>query len=139
MNGLHKIFGYGGLVPFIGLVTIAQWQTSLWDIELKPVLNAYAALIYSFIGGIYWAGSLTQSTLTAKTNNLLLTLSIAMMLWAWSWLIFDNLPFYIMALSFWALPVFEAFWVKSIFASDFMKMRRNLSLVAGFCLISLHF
>ena len=142
MNNLHRVLGYGGLIPFIGLAMFYHYPDELMyqliGTEQSPIgfwLVSYAALIYSFIGGVYWSISLQKNY-----NNLvpLLLLSIFMMLWAWLWILKPALfsP-WIMALSFWLLPIIEYRWLKGIMNDDFRKMRLHLSIIAGLSLMSL--
>lgn len=142
MNHFHRLMGYGGLIPFITLALFFHYPDDLLQ-QLLGVsssaiamwLVSYAALIYSFIGGIYWAVSLNS-----YLRQPLVLLSILMMLWAWLWILLAQVvPFWLMALSFWLLPIIEAKWLKEDLAEDFRKMRMHLSLVAGLSLITMHF
>lgn len=140
MNILHRILGYGGLIPFIGLASIAHYPQELLNSlfnsqpDIQFWLISYAALIYSFIGGIYWSSSLIN-----QNRNGILLLSIVMMLWAWMWVLMpDSIAAWLMALSFLALPLIEFKWLKSDWSDDFIKMRLQLSVLAGLSLLSLH-
>lgn len=65
MHKLHDYYGYGGLLPFIGLGIAASIHNPIY-------INAfisYAALIYSFIGGIYWHTTLTDQTVRERGKD----------------------------------------------------------------------
>jgi len=65
MHKLHDYYGYGGLLPFIGLGIAASIHNPIY-------INAfisYAALIYSFIGGMYWHTTLTDQTVRERGRD----------------------------------------------------------------------
>lgn len=137
MNKIHTKLGFYGLIPFFGL---AIW--SGLAAEKAPILNAlatYATLIFSFIGGIYWAGNLKENS----QQKAIAWISIAVMLWAWLWLLAGNFgyttPFWLMALSFWVLPLIEKRFMTEIFSANFIRMRRDLSILAGLALVMVTF
>lgn len=137
MNKYHRLFGYGGLIPFISLALLFQFQDDLpltflenSASTISSWLISYAALIYSFIGGIYW-----HTTLNRHSNPFVLTFAILMMLWAWLWILaIPLIPIWLMAVSFFILPIIESQWLKEALGSEFRTMRFHLSMVAGICL-----
>ena len=153
MNIWHAVFGYAGLIPFIGLTALMlmnQPSAEFW-------LMSYAALIFSFLGGVQWLATLmpvlpssaSMSTYTSHSDkpvlesvvsgsSLLLKQAVAVgvMLWAWLWLIVPQVDWFIWAgLSFWGLWLYERLYFSKAYPSGFMTLRRNLSLVAGACLL----
>ncbi len=134
MNNIHAKLGTYGLIPFIGL---ALWAGFAEDkAPILFALTAYAALIFSFIGGVYYAANLKDN---AKQKTIA-WISAGVMIWAWMWLVASQFgittPFWLMAISYWALPVIEKRYMGDIFTDDFRRMRRDLSVVAGIALIS---
>lgn len=159
MNVWHAVFGYAGLIPFIGLTALMlmnQPSAEFW-------LMSYAALIFSFLGGVQWLATLTPvsplspsasmsettSTSTSHSDQPVLesvisgssilvkqAVSVGVMLWAWLWLIVPQVDWFIWAgLSFWGLWLYERLYFSKVYPSGFMTLRRNLSLVAGACLL----
>jgi len=130
MTPWHFVLGYAGLLPFIGLLI-------LMGLDYSPAafwLLSYAALIYSFLGGVQWMATLNASNGQHKT--LKQWVSVLVMLWAWLWLIVPQMDWFILAgLSFWSLWIYERALFNETYAINFMKMRRNLSLVAGLSLL----
>ena len=84
------LLGYGGASPFVALAVLSILFEERFFIE---ALIAYAAVILSFLGGIYWGAAinnLSQNELTAslKTN---LSISVTPALAAWGTLLIKNL------------------------------------------------
>jgi len=127
MTSWHRYLGYAGLIPFI-VLSLA----SLADIQHAHFfLLSYAALIFSFLGGILWGCSL-QLRLTPHVS----LVSISCMLWAWLWLLMPGYDWLIpAALSFVLLWLYEWFLLKQRMNRDFLKLRGQLSLVAAFSLL----
>ncbi|MBN2866050.1 MAG: DUF3429 domain-containing protein [Thiotrichales bacterium] len=134
MTPWHVVLGYAGLIPFIGLPLLMVWgsahfpQAAFW-------LISYAALIFSFLGGVQWMATLKAED--QKNSTFKQIMSVSVMLWAWLWLIVPQIDWFILAgLSFWALWIYEYFAMNQAYPKTFIQMRRNLSLVAGVSLMS---
>lgn len=127
MTSSHRYLGYAGLVPFV-VLSLA----SLADIEHAHFfLLSYAALIFSFLGGILWGQSL-QLRLAPHAS----LVSISCMLWAWLWLLMPGYDWVILAaLSFVMLWLYEWFLLRQHVAKGFLQLRGQLSLIAAFCLL----
>lgn len=143
MNVWHRLLGYAGLIPFLGLTGLVlthQANAEFW-------LMSYAALIFSFLGGVQWFATLHVAQLPSDQfadqsavheDRLLFKqgVSVGVMLWAWLWLIVPQVDWFIWAgLSFWVLWLYERSLFSNIYPNTFMTLRRNLSLVAGSCLL----
>lgn len=131
MNPWHYVLGYAGLIPFVGLSVLIALDTP----QAEGWLLSYAALIFSFLGGVQWMATLK----TDDTDNLTWKqiISVSVMLWAWLWLMVPQVDWFILAgLSFWLLWVYERVTLMVFYSTAFMQMRRNLSFVAGLSLIS---
>lgn len=124
---MHKVLGYAGLIPFIGLAVLIQFGYT----DAKFMLISYAALIFSFLGGVQWMVSLQHALSTTRQ-----VISVSVMLWAWLWLLLPELNWFLIAgLSFWLLWVYERMLFIQQYPADFMVLRRNLSAIAGLSLI----
>lgn len=129
MTGQHRLLGYAGLIPFIGLALLsfsdAYPASHQW-------LLSYAALIMSFLGGLMWHASL-QHQLPRHVS----IVSVMLMLWAWCWLLFPNVNwFWWAAWSFLAVWLYEKRYLSAVYSPAFMRLRAQLSLVAAFSLIA---
>lgn len=123
----HRVFGYSGLIPFVTLpIAIALIGTpySTW-------LMSYAALIFTFLGGVLWMASLQEGS-----PKHISWVSIIVMLWAWCWLLFPYaFTFHITGLSFFLLWLYEKSFLTKIYSSSFWQLRTHLSAIAGSALI----
>ena len=123
----HRWFGYAGLIPFIGLAILSNQKGAPYD----GWLLSYAALIFSFLGGVIWFASLASRA--AKHQA---WISIMVMLWAWSWLIYPSPhPLVLAGTSFFLLWLYEMHSLINIYPEAFWKLRTHLSVVAGSALI----
>ena len=92
------LLGYSGASPFVALTILSILFEESFFIE---GLIVYAAIILSFLGGIYWGAAmknLSQNEFTAslKTN---LSISVTPALLAWGILLIKNLKVAIILLS----------------------------------------
>lgn len=127
MSPQHRYLGYAGLIPFVFLAT-----ASLLDSRHAAIfLIDYAALIFSFLGGMLWSLSLRE-----KMPAHVALVSVSAMLWAWLWLITPAYNwFWLAALSFVALWLYEWFLLRRFIAHDFLMLRGQLSLIAALSLV----
>lgn len=144
MRPIHSLLGYAGLLPFAGLVLIALFPENPLSVIFSDLnlnwhlaLLSYAALIYSFIAGIYWHVSLQVEN--NQQANIIALWSVSLMLWGWGWVVFSPaITFLWIGLSFWALPLLERIWLKAYFKDAFMRLRTHLSMTVGSLLLLLH-
>jgi hypothetical protein len=123
----HRVFGYSGLIPFVGF----SLYLILIDNSWQDWLISYAALIFSFLGGILWAFSLNGSTPRHCS-----WVSIGAMLWAWLWLVCNPQgQLIIAAFSFVALWLYERRYLRDLYPESFYKLRTHLSLTAATSLL----
>lgn len=80
-----RLAGYAGLIPFVAPVLVAWLQPDHAEAAIA-VQHAYAALILSFLGGIYWGLAL------AKHSASWFWWSVAPSLWAWPALLLAPIP-----------------------------------------------
>jgi len=127
MTRFHQLLGYGGLLPFIGLAILlvsGYSAASYW-------LITYAALIFSFLGGLLWLASVK-----VPLPKHVAFVSVALMLWAWCWLLFPAINwFWLAAWSFLGLWLYEKRFIADFYSAPFMCMRLQLTLIAAFSLI----
>ncbi|MGC9457526.1 MAG: DUF3429 domain-containing protein [Halothiobacillaceae bacterium] len=71
-----RLAGFAGLIPFVAPLLLLWWQGQ-WAAEAIFVQHAYAALILSFLGGIYWGVAL------ARQSAGWIWISVLPSLWAW--------------------------------------------------------
>lgn len=133
---LYRLLGYAGLIPFLGLAVLSQVTVLDWDVQL--VLLSYAAMIYSFLGGVLW-GAAVVSGRHEKGGHSLLWVSVISMLWSWGWLLgtflWPEFNFLWLASgSFLLLWLYETRVMNGVFPELFMRLRRNLSWVAALSL-----
>ncbi len=122
----HRILGYAGLLPFLGLA-VMSWLGYLYAIDW---LLSYAALIFSFLGGLIWYVSSVE-----KLPRHVLIVSISTMLWAWCWLLSPtHYWLWLAALSFIGLHLYERQQFHEIYSAELMRLRAHLSYGAAFFL-----
>lgn len=127
IDNTHKVFGYSGLIPFLALPV----GVALFGPPYNTWLISYAALIFSFLGGVLWMASLQQDS--PKHTS---WVSIIVMLWAWCWLLFPfAFNFHITGLSFFLLWLYEKSFLTHTYSSSFWQLRTHLSAIAGSALI----
>ena len=74
---LHaRLAGYAGLIPFVVPLLVLWWHPD-WAEQAVVIQHAYAALILSFLGGIYWGVALNRQSAVG------IWLSALPSLWAW--------------------------------------------------------
>ncbi|MBN2872137.1 MAG: DUF3429 domain-containing protein [Halothiobacillaceae bacterium] len=72
-----RLAGYAGLVPLVAPLGVIVWQPE-WATVALGVQQAYAALLLSFLGGIYWGVGLDRQ------QHVAIWLSVLPTLWAWA-------------------------------------------------------
>lgn len=127
MTRLHTLLGYAGLFPFISLSLLMHSQAA----DMEWMLRSYAALIFSFLGGLVWLAS-TRDYVPAH----LAVVAVCCMLWAWCWLIVPQFfPFWLLAASFICLLIYETQTLSTVYSDTLMSMRKQLSWVAALSLL----
>ena len=126
MTYAHRVSGYAGLIPFFTLMILA---ISGYDAAGQWLLS-YAALIFSFLGGVLWLATIKDPLPRHVT-----VISLVVMLWGWLWLIIPSEYWLIIAaLSFLLLHGYERYFLAHSYFPDFMHLRRNLSAGAAIAL-----
>ncbi|MTI64168.1 DUF3429 domain-containing protein [Methylophaga sp.] len=131
MRPQHRYLGYAGLIPFIVLALGSLLNSRHAEIFLID----YAALIFSFLGGMLWTLSIRQ-----KLPAHVALVAVSAMLWAWLWLLTPAYNWlWLAALSFVALWLYEWSLLRRFIAHDFLILRGQLSLVAALSLVLANF
>ncbi|MCV6611982.1 MAG: DUF3429 domain-containing protein [Amphritea sp.] len=123
LTDTHRTLGIAGLMPFIGLSLVAISGSELYSLYLLT----YAALIFSFLGGVLWFVSLNQ-----QAPGHLAWISVSVMLWAWSWL-HPQFPAALLlaAASFIGLHLYERYYLAGLYPQAFMTLRSMLTVIAS--------
>ena len=81
-----KIFGFGGLAPFLILALFVWTLPDLYRLIVFDILVHYASVILSFVGAVYWGIALIEinkKTATGKRIWIMFGWSITPALIAW--------------------------------------------------------
>lgn len=76
------LLGYGGLVPFVGLVLLAAAdpdRAAVW----RRALVDYGAIILSFVGALHWGFAMTAANLAPAQRRRAFVWSVVPALLAW--------------------------------------------------------
>lgn len=76
------MLGYGGLIPFIGLATLANIEPS-HGILYRGALLLYGAVILSFVGAIHWGVAMIVTDLNDQDRRAAYVWSVIPALMAW--------------------------------------------------------
>ena len=120
-----RLAGYAGLVPLVVPVLVMWWHPD-WADPAITVQHTYAALILSFLGGIYWGIAL------AKQTGGWIWLSTLPSLWAWPALLMPPVSSTWMLMMGFALMFLldQAAWQRGWIRRWFFQLRLVLSGVA---------
>jgi hypothetical protein len=131
------LLGYGGLVPFVGLVILAGAdpdRAAVWG----RALVGYGAVILSFVGALHWGFAMTAADIGPAQRRHAFIWSVVPALLAW--------PATVMSTSAAALLLVVGFALH--FAEDrrlagfaalpawYLPLRWRLTLVASVCLLA---
>ncbi len=123
--------GYAGLLPQL-LALMLAWEGGEWGFVALAGGFAYAALIFSFLGGVWWGQTLVSGRLTAASYVVAVMpslLALALFLpWTFGWEWPGPALLYLgvlIALS----PLVDR--SLGLAGADFMKLRWHLSLGLG--------
>ena len=75
--------GYGGLLPFVGLSTLALVEPS-HSMIFRAALIAYGAVILSFVGALHWAFAMTIPVMPSQLRSKSYVWSVVPALLAWT-------------------------------------------------------
>ena len=76
------MLGYGGLIPFIGLATLANIEPSHGPLY-RGALLLYGAVILSFVGAIHWGVAMMVTDLNDQDRRAAYVWSVIPALMAW--------------------------------------------------------
>jgi hypothetical protein len=124
-----KVFGYGGLIPFVGLALAMSLMDPTHQTFIASALLAYSATIVSFLGAIHWGLTMRDAS-CPKTA--MLTWGVVPSLVAWVALLLPTVHgLLLMAIMLWLCfavdrAVYPQFGIKA-----WLPMRLMLTLLAS--------
>jgi hypothetical protein len=127
--------GYGGLIPFVvlaGLLVLDQ-DSPRW----APALNAYAAVILSFVGALHWAFGMLLPGISPQRRDYCYVWSVIPALMGWVALLIP-IP---LGHSLLLVGLALAYWQDAVLANHvalpawYPRLRARLSIVACACLV----
>lgn len=126
--------GYGGLLPFVGLsiLTVVAPHETRWAFAL----NAYGAVILSFVGALHWAFGMLLSGLDSRERNFCYAWSVMPALIGWIALLIPVSLGHSLLIVGLAL----AYWRDALLANRvslplwYTRLRARLSIIACACL-----
>ncbi len=81
MPPMARALGYAGLLPQLGLVCASLFYNETAFVQVLAIIGwAYAALIFSFLGGVWWGYALLADAAPRWTLALAVTPSLVAML-----------------------------------------------------------
>lgn len=127
-----QLLGYAGLIPFIGL-SIGTWADLPFIEQPHYLLQAYAAVILSFMGAIHWGMVISMPGEEARMQ---LVASIVPPLLGWVALMLPQVTGYsLLILSFIGLCFYDGVVArKSALPSWYLPMRVVLTSIVVLCL-----
>lgn len=78
-----RVLGYGGLIPFVGLAILANFEVS-HGMLYRGALLLYGAVILSFVGAIHWGVAMTAIDLNDHDRRVAYVWSVIPALMAWA-------------------------------------------------------
>jgi hypothetical protein len=140
---LAIVLGLGGLIPFVAASFGAVALQGDWATRSLLALQAYAAVILAFLGGVHWGVGLeagTGQTVGAQRARFGLGVVPSLIGWAGLLVTFVGLPLVglgIMSAGFIALTIAEARATQSgMLPGSYMALRWVLSIIVILCLVS---
>lgn len=132
-----KCLAYGGLIPFLFLA-LASWADSKHSLQFRYALQAYGAVILSFVGALHWGFAMSHNAMSQQLKRLSFVWSVIPALIAWIALLVEaRFAFALIALGF--LLHFWQDWrlVKRLqMPAWYLPMRLRLTVFACLSLLS---
>lgn len=136
MNGNERVaksLGYAGLIPFVVFST-GSWLKLPLITSSQDILIAYAAVILSFMGAVYWGVALTKPE-TPVGKYFLVSITPALIAWV-TLLKQGQTSIIILMIGFIALLFFEWSTEKTLRLPDwYLPLRNTLTSIVMICLI----
>jgi hypothetical protein len=134
LNQTAKLFGYAGLLPqAFAVLMLLEGQEMLWIATAGAY--GYAAFIFSFLGGLWWAIGMLHHTAprwifaAAVAPSLIALATFLPWTWGWSW---PGPSLAIIALGLLISPLVDHHIAKSVaLPKGWLKLRLHLSLGLG--------
>lgn len=137
------LLGIAGLLPFVGCSFAAVYLAGDWATRALLALQAYAALILGFLGGVHWGIGLEQGAVqSVGAQKARFGLGVVPSLVGWAGLLvtFMGLPLVglaVLAAGHIGLVIGEARGAQAgLVPRGYMALRWGLSIVVILCLVS---
>lgn len=88
---LIQLLGYAGLLPFVFLTLCLWWVGPELQAFVALAMQAYGAVIVSFLGGIHWGLGFQQALTTRQAGGLPFIWGVVPSLLAWAGLVMPAL------------------------------------------------
>lgn len=135
-----KHLGYGGLLPFVGLLggLLMFADEHPWHATLVDAIRFYAALIITFVGALNWGIGLKADELSISQRQTLLTYSVIPSLLSWLLLMLSaDVALIAFGLLYIGCYGIDLRFTLTAMPSEYQVMRRRLSFsVAGILLMA---
>ena len=124
--------GYGGLIPF-AVFSIGSWTGLPYVDDSSAILIAYAAVIMSFMGAIYWGLGMAK-TEESHAKNLFVSVLPALAAW-FALLVTELYALIILSAGFIFLLAYDLAIAQSLALPDwYISLRIKLTLAVSVCL-----
>ena len=127
--------GAGGLVPFV-VLSGAVWAVPDYATSLLRWLTAYAAVVASFLGGVYWGVALMHPEMGEQDRGVFMTWSIVPAIAAWVAVFMPLKTGFLMLIATYVIQVAAERQLASRFRLPdwYLRLRAGLTPVAVLCL-----
>ena len=125
--------GYTGAIPFLGLAILSVWPFISMPVQASFALQAYGAVILSFLGGLHWgrAASLPSGPPIFSAQMALLW-SVSLSLGGWAGVLFPfHIGVFLLGAGFIAALLADLWLLARGYWPELMRaLRLHLSLIA---------
>lgn len=132
-----KLLGYSGLLPFVS-ITLLLLSTPYHQAFWQQALLAYGAVILTFVGALHWAFAMQTDGLAECKQRIVYVWSVVPSLAGWVSLLLPYVYGLGLLVIFFALAFYcDVLLAKSLkLPTWYLPLRRNLTLVVVFCLLT---
>lgn len=127
---------YGGLAPFVMLMTLAFIDAARSGVWQQMALN-YGAVILSFVGALHWGFAMASSRMSERARNACFAWGVVPALMAWLALLLDPYAGSAMMAAVFAVHYLQDRRLarRAALPEWYLPLRLRLSVVAALCLI----
>ncbi|MGS7252224.1 DUF3429 domain-containing protein [Pseudomonas sp. SK] len=128
------ILGYGGLLPFVGLMLLVVFVPEYRALWAMMLVN-YGAVILSFVGALHWGFAMALPALPAEQRRKRLMWSVVPALLGWVSTLLPVSLGCLMLLGGFALHYWQDRKLLQVVPGWYLPMRLQLTTVASICLL----